>query len=64
MPADGPSLDYTFFKERVQPIFLQKRPGHARCVTCHIASAECSQYRGDAEYDCCSCRDSARKQRE
>ena len=34
-PADGPSLDYTFFKERVQPIFLKKRPGHARCVTCH-----------------------------
>ena len=34
-PADGPSLDCTFFKERVQPIFLKKRPGHARCVTCH-----------------------------
>ncbi len=33
--ADGQSLDYTFFKERVQPIFLKKRPGHARCVTCH-----------------------------
>ena len=33
--ADGPPLDYTFFKERVQPIFLKKRPGHARCVTCH-----------------------------
>ena len=33
--ADGPSLDYGFFKERVQPIFLKKRPGHARCVTCH-----------------------------
>ncbi|HTS66266.1 MAG TPA: hypothetical protein VMH28_29785 [Candidatus Acidoferrales bacterium] len=34
-PADGPSLDYEFFKQRVQPIFLAKRPGHARCVTCH-----------------------------
>ena len=34
-PADGPALDYAFFKERVQPIFLKKRPGHARCVTCH-----------------------------
>src|SRR5271169_5148844 len=33
--ADGQSLDYVFFKERVQPIFLAKRPGHARCVTCH-----------------------------
>ena len=29
------SLDYEFFKTRVQPIFLAKRPGHARCITCH-----------------------------
>ena len=34
-PADTASLDYNFFKERVQPIFLKHRPGHARCVTCH-----------------------------
>jgi len=34
-PAAGPALDYAYFKERVQPIFLKKRPGHARCVTCH-----------------------------
>src|SRR5690242_8422626 len=27
--------DYTFFKERVEPIFLAKRAGHARCITCH-----------------------------
>ena len=31
----GLELDYLFFKERVQPIFLQKRIGHARCITCH-----------------------------
>jgi hypothetical protein len=31
----APVLDYPFFKERVQPIFLKKRPGHARCVVCH-----------------------------
>ncbi|HZO51185.1 MAG TPA: beta-propeller fold lactonase family protein [Bryobacteraceae bacterium] len=30
-----PSLDYIYFKDRVQPILLAKRPGHARCVTCH-----------------------------
>jgi hypothetical protein len=30
-----PTLDYAFFKERVQPVLLKKRPGHARCVTCH-----------------------------
>ena len=34
-PGDEPVLDYLFFKERVQPIFLAKRTGHARCVTCH-----------------------------
>jgi hypothetical protein len=34
-PAPKPALDYMFFKERVQPIFLKKRPGHARCVACH-----------------------------
>ena len=31
----APSLDYTYFKDKVQPILLKKRPGHARCVTCH-----------------------------
>ena len=25
-PAAGPPVDYAFFKERVQPIFLKKRP--------------------------------------
>jgi len=30
-----PALDYEFFRDRVQPIFLNKRAGHARCVTCH-----------------------------
>ena len=29
------SLDYEFFKTRVQPIFAAKRPGHARCIACH-----------------------------
>jgi YVTN family beta-propeller protein len=30
-----PVLDFEFFKERVQPIFLKKRAGHARCIACH-----------------------------
>ena len=30
-----PPLDFEFFKTRIQPIFLAKRPGHARCITCH-----------------------------
>ena len=29
------TLDYEFFKTKVQPIFLAKRPGHARCISCH-----------------------------
>src|SRR6266545_2918705 len=31
-------LDFEFFKTQVQPILLAKRPGHARCVACHITS--------------------------
>ena len=39
-PAASPgsaALDYEFFKAKVQPIFLAKRPGHARCVACHAS---------------------------
>jgi len=35
--AAKPSLDYDTFKTKVQPIFLAKRAGHARCVSCHSA---------------------------
>jgi hypothetical protein len=28
-------LDFAFFRDRVQPIFLKKRPGNARCIVCH-----------------------------
>src|SRR6185436_19385410 len=31
-------LDFEFFKTQVQPIFLAKRPGRARCIACHITS--------------------------
>lgn len=34
-PPAASSLDYEFFKTRVQPIFLKKRPGNARCIVCH-----------------------------
>ena len=36
-PAPRPTLDYEYFKTKVQPIFLYKRPGHARCVSCHVS---------------------------
>ena len=33
--AATPPLDYEFFKAKVEPVFLAKRPGHTRCVVCH-----------------------------
>jgi hypothetical protein len=30
-----PSLDYDYFRTKVQPIFVAKRPGRARCIACH-----------------------------
>jgi len=32
------ALDFETYKTRVEPIFLKKRPGHARCVVCHEAN--------------------------
>jgi hypothetical protein len=32
------ALDYEFFKARVEPIFLKKRPDHVRCYVCHSES--------------------------
>jgi YVTN family beta-propeller protein len=36
--AHSTSLDFDFFKTKVQPIFLKERPGHARCYGCHTLS--------------------------
>jgi hypothetical protein len=36
--AAAGSLDYEFYKAKVQPIFLAKRPGHAPCVMCHAGA--------------------------
>jgi hypothetical protein len=36
--STAPSLDYEFFKTKVQPVFLTKRPGHTRCVVCHTTN--------------------------
>jgi len=33
--AAAQSLDYASYKAKVEPIFLKKREGHARCVVCH-----------------------------
>ena len=37
-PRAAPALDFEFFKTRVQPVFLEKRATHTRCVVCHADS--------------------------
>lgn len=37
--AAAQSLDYATYKAKVEPIFLKKREGHARCVVCHAGAA-------------------------
>src|SRR5215471_7237734 len=32
------TLDFEVYRAKVEPIFLKKRPGHARCVACHSAN--------------------------
>ena len=33
-----PSLDFAFYRSKVEPIFLTKKDGHTRCVVCHAES--------------------------
>jgi hypothetical protein len=33
--ASSSALDFDTFKTKIEPLFLEKRPGHARCVVCH-----------------------------
>lgn len=33
--AAAQSLDFATFRAKVEPIFLKKREGHARCIVCH-----------------------------
>jgi hypothetical protein len=33
-PASS-TLDYAVYKAKIEPLLLEKRPGHARCVVCH-----------------------------
>ncbi len=34
-----PALDFEFYRTRVEPMFLVKRPGRIRCVECHERGA-------------------------
>ena len=33
----SPALDFESYRTRVEPIFLKRRPGHARCIVCHAS---------------------------
>lgn len=33
------TLDFDTYRSRVEPMFLVKRPGHVRCVSCHAPAA-------------------------
>ncbi|MGD1071168.1 MAG: hypothetical protein ABSB15_13590 [Bryobacteraceae bacterium] len=32
-------FDFEVYRTQVEPIFLKKRPGHARCAVCHEANS-------------------------
>jgi len=36
--AASAALNYEFFRAKVEPVFLAKRAGHARCVVCHTVN--------------------------
>jgi hypothetical protein len=38
LAAPAAALDFEFFRTRVQPVFLEKRPTHTRCYVCHAES--------------------------
>lgn len=44
-PATAQSLDFEYYRTRVEPIFLKKRPTHARCVVCHSTAENTSAFR-------------------
>jgi hypothetical protein len=35
LPLMAQSLDFETYRTKVEPIFLKKRPTHARCIVCH-----------------------------
>src|SRR6185295_13124085 len=38
--ASRATLDFEYFKNQVQPVFLTKRAGYTRCVVCHAGGGE------------------------
>ena len=35
VPLAAQTLDFETYRTKVEPIFLKKRPTHARCIVCH-----------------------------
>ena len=35
--TESTPLDFEVFRTKIQPIFVAKRPGHARCIACHTS---------------------------
>ena len=49
-PASAsPTLDFEFYRTRVEPMFLVKRPGNVRCVDCHGRGAGLLRFQPLAE---------------
>jgi len=44
-PAYAQSLDFNYYRTHVEPIFLKKRPMHARCVACHSTAENGSAFK-------------------
>jgi hypothetical protein len=36
--AAAQSLDFEAYRTKVEPVFLKKREGHSRCISCHSAN--------------------------
>ncbi len=43
------TLDFETYRTKVEPIFLKKKPGHARCIVCHEGTRTALQLQGLAE---------------
>ncbi|MEO8100774.1 MAG: hypothetical protein ABI811_23965 [Acidobacteriota bacterium] len=47
--AAAQTLDYQTYLTKVEPIFLKKRPTHARCIVCHEGARTALQLQGLTE---------------
>ncbi|HLG56780.1 MAG TPA: hypothetical protein VI485_15690 [Vicinamibacterales bacterium] len=44
-----PALDFDFYRARIEPMFLVKRPGNVRCVECHERGAGALRFQARVE---------------